>query len=134
MQDDPISPPGDEHDAPGHPLERAHRFFQRAAPVIREATDALERHGGIDQVRDSVVERATSLVAKADEAIAKATAIEGVVVERDESEAVAAEPIRPAETAAARRSARRRLHYLELALLAFAATFGALVLQRRLRH
>lgn len=133
MQDDP-TPPRDAVDDQAHPLERAQRFFQRAAPAIRDAADALERHGGIEQVRETVVERATELVQKADDAIAKATAIEGVVVERDEAE-VQADAARPAgDRPRSTRRARRRLHYLELAVLAFAATFGALVLQRRLRR
>lgn len=134
MQDDPTPPAGDP-DGQQHPLERAQRFFERAAPVIRDAADALERHGGLDQVRDTVVERASELVHKAEDAIAKATAIEGIVVERD-ADAVDADaaPAAGPTTAGHVRARRARLHYLELALLAFAATFGALMLQRRLRR
>jgi hypothetical protein len=125
----------DEEPAPdgsAHPLERAHRFFQRAAPVIRDATDALERHGGIDGVRDLVVERASHLARQVDEAVADATSIEVEEVDaasaHDDGPAVVAD--RPA-TAPRRR--RPRIHYVEVGIIVAAATWGALMLQRRRR-
>jgi hypothetical protein len=68
-------------------------------------------------------------VRQVDEVVANAGAIEGEVVERV-ADAVSDEPVAPAETV---QRVRRRLHYVELALLVAAATFGALALQRRLR-
>jgi predicted ArsR family transcriptional regulator len=125
--DDQLPPTQDPDDA--RPMQRAHRFFQRAAPVLRDASEAIERHGGIDGVRELVVERATELVRQVDEVVANAGAIEGEVVERV-ADAVSDEPVAPAETV---QRVRRRLHYVELAILVAAATFGALALQRRLR-
>ncbi|MCB0878625.1 MAG: hypothetical protein KDC46_06550 [Thermoleophilia bacterium] len=123
----------DHQPAPGteHPLQRAHRFFQKAGPAIREAQDAIERAGGIEGVRDKAMQKADEIVQRIDEVVADATAIEGTVVEQDLHE----EPA-PAASAAAgelRAARRRRLHYVEIAVIAAAATYGALVIQRRHR-
>lgn len=114
-----------------HPLQRAHRFFQKATPVIREAGEVIERHGGIEGVRDKVVERAGEIVRQVDEAIADATAIEGEVIERAVEVAMPGAPKDDREHL--RRRTRRSLHYVELGILVAAATYGALALQRRRR-
>lgn len=119
---------------PRHPLQRAHRFFLKAAPVIREVNDTIERHGGLEQVREKVVERAGELVRQVDDVVANVTAIEGEVIERPS----------PADaTGAARTSARRTplatpvqpprspVRWIAIGVVAAAATYGALRLQRR---
>lgn len=122
---------GDRTSAADHPLLRAHRFFQRATPVIREAQETIERHGGIEGVRDKVVAGAHELARQVDEAIADATAIEGEVVERvvDVVDPGAPDDVRDHVI----RRTRRTLHYMHLAIIVAAATYGALRLQRR-RH
>jgi hypothetical protein len=130
-----VTDPADtEPTASEHPLERAHRFFQKAAPVIREVNETIERHGGLEQVRDKVVERAGELVQKVDEVVANATAIEGEVIERD----AAATPAASSPTAAADpgftpapEPARRTVRWVAIGVVAAAATYGALRLQRR---
>ncbi len=120
LDDDP-RPQGD------HPLERAHRFFQRAAPAIRDAQEKIEQAGGVDGLRETVQRKADEIVQRVDEVVANATAIEGEVVDPAPDPAPAAAP------APVRVRARRRMHYVEIAVIAAAATFGALVFQRRLR-
>ena len=109
---------------PEHPLQRAHRFFQKAAPVIREVNDAIEG-GALEQVRDTVVERANDFVQKVDEVVANATAIEGDVIERvvDEPAASARATSASSSTSAAR--------WITIGVVAAAATYGALKIQRR---
>ncbi len=126
--------PADDDDAaaPRHPLERAHQFFQKAAPVIREVNETLERHGGVEGVCDKVVERANELVQKVDEAVANATAIEGEVIEREP--APTPDPVPPARhippvTPVPQRRASK--HWIAVGALAAAATYGALRLQNR---
>lgn len=121
----------DEPPSTEHPLQRAHRFFEKAAPAIRDAGEALERHGGIEGVRDKVVERAGEIVRQVDEAIADATAIEGEVVERAVEVATPGAPDDVRDHL--RRRTRRALHYVEIGILVAAATYGALALQRRRR-
>ena len=132
-QADPVDPAADAE--PSHPLQRAHRFFLKAAPVIREVNDTIERHGGLEQVRDKVVERAGELVKQVDDAVANATAIEGEVVERTE-------PVAPTSTSTRTSSRtsplatpvqphRSPVRWVALGIVAAAATYGALRLQRR---
>jgi hypothetical protein len=116
------------HDEPAHPLTRAHRFFQKAAPAIRDAQETLERHGGIDGVCETVVRTADELVQRVDHVVANATAIEGEVIERNASDT----PIDTPVAQLVRR--RRRVTYVQVAIVAAAATYGALKLQRRIRH
>ena len=126
MTDEPASTTDDDH-----PLQRAHRFFQKAAPAIRDAQDRLEQAGGIEGVRETVQRKADELVQRVDEVVTNATAIEGEVVDRATPATTTATPspaTRPARTA------RRRWHYVEIAVIAAAATWGALVLQRRVRR
>lgn len=114
---------------PTHPLQRAHTFFLKAAPVIREVNDTLERHGGLDHVRDKVVKGADEFVRKVDDVVANATAIEGEVVERPRTTAAAprttprATPVRP--------PAGSPVRWVAIGIVAAAATYGALRLQRR---
>ncbi len=87
-----------------HPLDRAHRFFQRAAPAIREAGDVI--------------------VQRVDEAIANATAIEGDVVEaRDE-------PPAPMMDSAQTSRPRRSMHWAHVAIVVAAASYCSLRMLR----
>ena len=134
---------------PAHPLERAHRFFLKAAPVIREVNETLERHGGLEQVRDKVVERAGEFVQRVDDVVSNATAIEGEVVERtparDAAPSASDADARDADAASYSRARERTIptstpvqpkhgigRWVALAIVVAAATFGALRLQRRL--
>jgi hypothetical protein len=99
-----------------HPLQRAHRFFRQAAPAIREVGDAI--------------------VQRVDEVVANATAIEGVVVAPEYEDAGAAgeesSPAAPIDLAEQRRGrAPLRITWVSVAVVAAAATYGALRLQRR---
>ena len=134
---------------PAHPLERAHRFFLKAAPVIREVNETLERHGGLEQVRGKVVERAGEFVQRVDDVVSNATAIEGEVVERTPATSTAATSpdvdAHDADTTSTSRARERTIptstpvqpkhgigRWIALALVVAAAPFGALRLQRRL--
>lgn len=110
-------------DDPTHPLTRAHRFFQRATPAIRDA-------------QETVVRTADELVQRIDHVVANATAIEGEVIEPSPASAPVIVPVAAPVTAAIDPeppARRRNLPYIQLALIAAAATYGALRLQRRAR-
>ena len=134
VSDESDTTAGSEQAAPEHPLQRAHKFFQKAAPVIREVNDAIEG-GALEQVRDTVVERANDFVQKVDDAVANATAIEGDVIERvvDEPAAAAADPASAGAGAARSPSstAPSAARWITIGVVAAAATYGALKLQRR---
>ncbi len=115
---------------PSHPLQRAHKFFLKAAPVIREVNDTLERHGGLDQVRDKVVKGAGDFVRQVDDVVTNATAIEGEVVERPKP--TAADPVRPTPLATPVQPHQSPARWVAIAVVAAAATYGALRLQRRM--
>ncbi len=138
--DDTTTPADDaatDASAPTHPLERAHKFFLKAAPVIREVNDTIERHGGIEQVRDKVVEKAVEtadqIVKRVDEAVANATAIEGEVIEREPAAAAAGArtSTRTTPLATPVQPTRSPTRWIVVGVLTAAATYGALRLQRR---
>ena len=132
------SPDTDPQDAPtdaesSHPLQRAHKFFLKAAPAIREINDTIERHGGIDQVREKVVERAGEVLKQVDEAVANASAIEGEVVEREQPTPAprARTSTRTTPLATPVEPHRSPARWIALGVVTAAATYGALRLQRR---
>lgn len=106
-------------------------MFLKAAPVIREVNQKLERHGGLEQVRDKVVKGAGDFVRQVDEVVSNATAIEGEVVERTPPEA-AGDAARPTPVASPVRPHRSPVHWVAIGVVAAAATYGALRLQRRM--
>ena len=124
--------------AASHPLQRAHRFFQKAVPAIREVNEAIDG-GALEQVRDTVVGRATELVQKVDQVVANAAAIEGDVIERivkDPATPAAhagdpdrRSPLPPADAPSHRGATAAR--WITIGVVAAAATYGALKLQRR---
>src|SRR5690348_3258691 len=60
--------------------------MERTAPVLRDVNAALEKHGITPESKVKLASRAASWVRRADEAVSRATAIEGTVVERTTSE------------------------------------------------
>ena len=80
---DAQQPGPDEPSAPIGPLGLARNLARRAAPVLRDMNEAVERHGGLDEVREVVVERTSHIVKRASDAIAHASAIEGTVIDRE---------------------------------------------------
>jgi hypothetical protein len=124
----------DEHTSqdPAHPLTRAHQFFQKAAPAIRDAHEALELHGGIEGVRETVVRKADEIVHRVDEAVANATAIEGEEIVRSDDGVSERVPIVTPVVEVTRRT--RSITYVQLGIVAAAATYGAIKLQRRARR
>jgi hypothetical protein len=136
VTDSPDTEPDDAavvDDEPAHPLQRAHKFFLKAAPVIREVNETIDRHGGLEQVRDKVVERASEVLKQVDEVVANATAIEGEVVERTASASASTTRAASRTTPLARpvEPHRSPTRWIALGVVAAAATYGALRLQRR---
>jgi hypothetical protein len=119
-----------------NPIDRARRLLQRAVPVIQDMGDAIERRGGIErmgeQVVEQVVEHANELVRRVDDAVLKATAVEGVVVERT-TDAAGRDAQAPAPVDAEGPDRRRwtRRDWMQLAVVSAAATYGSLRLQGR---
>jgi hypothetical protein len=117
-----------------NPIDRARRLLQRAVPVIRDMGDAIERRGGIERMGEQVVEQVTQqaneIVRRVDDAMLKATAVEGIVIERTTD---AAGTDAPAPVDAERPDRRRwtRRDWMQLAVVSAAATYGALRLQGR---
>jgi hypothetical protein len=64
------------------PIDRARELMERTAPVLRDVNAALEKHGITPDPKGSLAGRAASWMRKADDAVTRATAIEGTVVER----------------------------------------------------
>jgi hypothetical protein len=64
------------------PIDRARELMERTAPVLRDVNAALEKHGITPDSKVKLASRAASWVRRADEAVSRATAIEGTVVER----------------------------------------------------
>lgn len=86
---------GSDDRTPSDPRARARELFRRTAPVLRDVNQRIEQNEALRETRDALVDRAGGLVQKADEALGRMTAIEGTVVERDETA-----PTRPAHPAA----------------------------------
>lgn len=84
---------------------RARELFQRTAPALRDVNRRIDQHELLRDGRDAIVDKASELVQKADEALGRITAIEGTVVERTPSPAP--EPA-PAPQPASQRSAEAR--------------------------
>ncbi|MCW2922381.1 MAG: hypothetical protein JWL76_2255 [Thermoleophilia bacterium] len=136
---DPSAPDRDEPASTAHPLQRAHKFFLKAAPVIREVNDTIDRHGGIEQVRDKVVARAGEVLKQVDDVVANATAIEGEVVQREPRAPATTDDSEQASRARARTSPlatpveprRSPRKWIAIGVVTAAATYGALRLQHR---
>lgn len=89
-------------------------FLGRAAPFLRSVGQAMEQNAELRETRDAIVRetrgviasRAGELVRRADEALARVTAVEGTVVDRSTSPAT---PTVDANAPASRPSLRYRL-------------------------
>lgn len=130
------TPDTDAPEPTPHPLQRAHRFFQKAAPVIRDVNETIERHGGIEQVRGKVIERAGEIARRIDETVTNAAAIEGKLITREDTPPIAFDA---PQQATHRRTPPRAtpvtphrspLRFVAIAIVAAAATYGAIRVQR----
>ena len=116
------TPPNDDR------IERARRLFERATPKLRAAGEAIERSDELREALDTITDRVVELGRTVDDAMKKATAIEGTVVERaaqqpttDTAPPPIGEPV-----------ARRRPPILRYALVMLLGAFiGATLLRRR---
>jgi len=121
------------------PIGHAKGLLNRIAPVLREVNAASEQHPVLRETRDALASKAGDLVRRADDAIGKATAIEGTVIERrpdaliaehDDAHADSAASIIARETPTApARSARTRI-----GIAAVAAVLLAMFVRRGRRR
>lgn len=132
-------PPDTPKDDSTDPVRRAKGLFERIAPVLRDVNAASEQHPVLRGTRDALASKAGDIVRRADEAIGKATAIEGTVIERPAARTAAELDAADANSAASiiaremptapTRSARSRL-----GIAAVAALLVALVVRRGRRR
>lgn len=118
-------------------VARAQELWRRTAPVLRDVHDVLERHGGLHDIRDVIIDQAGHRTRRASEAAANAAAIEGIVVERDPPEQSETRsdphPPRP-DPAESQDDAPTHVPWIGMALVAGATVFGALISQRHHKH
>lgn len=98
---------GDASDA----RSRARELFQRTAPALRDVNRRIDQHELLRDRRDAIVDKASELVQKADEALGRITAIEGTIVERTPSPAPEPAPAPQPRPAPQRATEARHPHW-----------------------